>query len=236
MYAKSAPFYDAIYRAMGKDYAREATVLRALADREKRSPGARLLDVACGTGLHLRHLRDWFEVEGMDVNTSMLELARERLPEVPIHQADLCEFDLGHGFDVVTCLFSSIGYARTLTKLQQAVASMAAHLEPGGLLVIEPWLTPETWQDGHLGAVFVDEPELKVARMNVSRRKGRISIVQFEYLVGLPEGIQRFTERHELGLFSTEDYVEALAAAGLEAGFEEEGLTGRGLHWGRRPV
>ena len=51
-------------------------------------------------------------------------------------------FDLGCRFDVVTCLFSSIGYVGTVERLDQAIATMAAHLEPGGTLIVEPWLSP----------------------------------------------------------------------------------------------
>ena len=54
--------------------------------------------------------------------------------------ADMTSFDLGRRFDVVTCLFSSIGYVGTAERLDQAIATMAAHLEPGGTLIVEPWL------------------------------------------------------------------------------------------------
>src|SRR5207248_128933 len=85
---------------------------------------------------------------------------------------------------------------------------------PGGILVVEPWLAPADWLDRHVGAVFVDEPELKIARMNIAQREGNVSIVEFEYLVGTPDGIERFSERHELGLFTVEQYLEAFRAAG----------------------
>jgi ubiquinone/menaquinone biosynthesis C-methylase UbiE len=42
-------------------------------------PPARTLDVACGTGWLTRHLRG--EIVGLDASESMLEIARERVPE-----------------------------------------------------------------------------------------------------------------------------------------------------------
>jgi hypothetical protein len=109
---------------------------------------------------------------------------------------------------------------------------MARHLEPGGVLVVEPWLSPEVWVDRHVGAVFVDQPELKIARMNVGEREGNLSIFEFEYLVGTPNGLERFNERHELGLFTVEQYLEAFRAAGLEVDHDPEGPMGRGLYIG----
>jgi SAM-dependent methyltransferase len=219
--------YDAIYASV-RDYRREAAELDRLI--QERKPGARtLLDVACGTGTHLEHLSG-YELEGLDLDPEMLAVARERLPSVPFHEGDMADFDLGKHFDAVVCMFSSIGYVRTDERLRSAVASMARHLEPGGVLVVEPWLSPEVWLDRHVGAVFVDEPELKIARMNIAQRKGEVSIVEFEYLVGTPDGIERFTERHELGLFTVDQYLEAFRAASLEADHDPEGPMGRGLY------
>ena len=227
MFSRSARIYDAIYASI-RDYPLEAAELDRLI--QDRRPGARtLLDVACGTGAHLEHLTA-YEVEGLDLDPEMLAVARERLPEVSFHEGDMADFDLGKRFDAVVCLFSSIGYVRTEERLRSAIASMAGHLERGGVLVVEPWLSPDVWLDRHVGAVFVDEPELKIARMNIAQREGNISIVEFEYLVGTPDGIERFTERHELGLFTVEEYLEAFRGAGLEAEHDPEGPMGRGLY------
>jgi SAM-dependent methyltransferase len=227
VFSRSARLYDAVYASI-RDYPREAAELERLI--QQRRPGARtLLDVACGTGAHLEHLTG-YEVEGLDLDPEMLGVARERLPNVPLHEGDMADFDLGKRFDAVVCMFSSIGYVRTEERLRSAVASMARHLEPGGVLVVEPWLSPEAWVDRHVGAVFVDEPELKIARMNVGQREGNLSIFEFEYLVGTPNGLERFNERHELGLFTVEQYLEAFRAAGLEVDHDPEGPMGRGLY------
>jgi len=229
VFSRSARLYDAVYASI-RDYPREAAELDRLI-QERRAGARTLLDVACGTGAHLEHLTG-YEVEGLDLDPEMLGVARERLPNVPLHEGDMADFDLGKRFDAVVCMFSSIGYVRTAERLRSAVASMARHLEPGGVLVVEPWLSPEVWVDRHVGAVFVDQPELKIARMNVGEREGDLSIFEFEYLVGTPNGLERFNERHELGLFTVEQYLEAFRAAGLEVDHDPEGPMGRGLYIG----
>ncbi|MFQ5507177.1 MAG: class I SAM-dependent methyltransferase, partial [Planctomycetota bacterium] len=163
-----------------------------------------------------------------------LEAARERNPGIVLSRADMVDFELEARFDVVTCLFSSIGYAKTLDALRRALASMARHLEPGGLLVLEPWLAPADYHAGRLHALCVDDPELKITRMNLSERRGRLSVLDFHYLVGTPDGIRHFQEHHELGLFEVREYTEAMSRTGLRVHKEEEGLTGRGLFLGQR--
>jgi SAM-dependent methyltransferase len=232
MYRLSARIYDALYSF--KDYADEARRLHELI--QARTPGARtLLDVACGTGKHLAELRGWYEVEGVDVEPQLLALARDRLPDVPLHEADMTDFDLGREFDAVTCLFSAIGYAYPRERMRAAVRAMARHLAPGGLLAIEPWLTPERFREGHVGTLLVEHEGLHVARMNVVVREDELTSMDMHHLVGTSDGVEHFVERHELGLYTDEQYREALADAGLEPEHDEEGLIGRGLWLGVRP-
>jgi SAM-dependent methyltransferase len=235
MYAEFAQYYDAIYRSQGKDYEKECWRLHLLIQRHKQSPGNLLLDVACGTGGHLEHLRHLYEAEGLDNSQQMLAIARQKLPGVPLHRADMRDFDLGRRYDGIVCLFGSIGYVETVDSLEQTIRNMARHLISGGVLVVEPWLYPEEFQPGHLHAVFVDEPELKLARLSRSWREGNVMEIDFHFLVATPEGIQHFTEVHRLGLFEREEYVDAFEKAGLKVLIEPEGL-GRELFIGVKPA
>jgi SAM-dependent methyltransferase len=149
------------------------------------------------------------------------------------HQADMIHFELDKRFDVVTCLFSSIGYVRTIENLRRAVNCMAQHVMPGGVVFIEPWFTPDTWRPRTVHAQFVDEPELKIARVNTSYAEGRLSYFDLHYLIGTPEGTEHFVEHHELGLFEQGEMVAAFEEAGLLVSYDKEGLTGRGLYIGR---
>jgi SAM-dependent methyltransferase len=228
MFTGSAAFYDALYS--WKDYAAESEKLRALI--ATRMTAKTLLDVGCGTGLHLGYLKQHYAVEGLDLDPGLLTVAREQYPDIPFHEANMIDFKLAKRFDVVTCLFSAIGYACTLPAMTQAIATMARHLNSGGLLIVEPWLAPDEFTVGHLGAQFVNQPELKIARMNIGEVIDQISILNFHYMVGMPEGIHYFTERHELGLFTQDEYRAAFDKTGLQIEYDSEGLMGRGLYIG----
>jgi ubiquinone/menaquinone biosynthesis C-methylase UbiE len=227
MFRKTARFYDAIYS--WKDYRTEIDRLDRLIRERNREAGT-LLDVACGTGKHLELLKDAYEVEGVDIDPGMLAVARERLPGIPLHEGDMTSFDLGKRFDVVTCLFSSVAYARTPDRLTSAIASMTRHLADGGVLVVEPFFPPDKWEEGHLHALFVDEDALKISRVNLSGPAAAEITMSFHYLVGTPEEVTYFTEDHTVGLFTHEQYLQAFRAAGLEPEHDAEGLMGRGLY------
>lgn len=234
MFDRSQRLYDLVYSS--KDYAAEARRLVELI--EERRPAARsLLDVACGTGKHLAELRERFpDAEGLDLDEGLLAVAHERLPELALHHGDMTSFDLGRRFDAVTCLFSAIGYAVTQDRLRAAIAAMAGHLEPGGVLLVEPWLEPGVWKPGHLHLLTVDEPDVKIARGTIAGLEDTVSIMDFHYLVVTNDGAEHFSEHHEAGLFTRVQMTEAFVAAGLEVELDEEGLIGRGLYVATRPA
>lgn len=233
MFTKTAKHYDAVYS--DKDYESETEKLTALV-RERAPRSKTLLDVACGTGRHLEYLtrNPSFECTGVDLDDEMLSIARIRAPEAAFHNGDMRNFALGIQFDVVTCLFSSIGYTKTVEHMDRSVANMASHLVAGGLLVVEPWITPESWIVGKPHSSTAETEDFVVTRMMVAEPVERGRVV-FEYLIGDSSGINRVSETHEMGWFTHEEYMAAFQKAGLIAESIQPGLTNRGLYIGRKP-
>jgi ubiquinone/menaquinone biosynthesis C-methylase UbiE len=237
MFDTSAAYYDAIYRAAGKDYAAEAARVHEIVQRSTRGAGRRLLDVACGTGGHVEHLKQWYAVEGVDLSPEMLEIARSRNPEVTFHLGDMTTLRLGETFDAVICLFSSIGYVQTVETLNQTLRAFARHTAPGGVVVVDGWMTPDRWKPLYLDALLVNEPDLKIARLSRNVQEGMRSIMNMHHLVVTAEGATSFVERHEMGLFTPEQYCAAFEQAGLTVTYDPDGgLSGRGVYVGVRPA
>jgi SAM-dependent methyltransferase len=232
MYKRSAMVYDAIYRAQGKDYAAEAQKICELIERYKNSEGSLFLDLGCGTGNHIVYLQEKFKIEGLDNSEEMIGIARNKFPSLRFYLANMIDFNTGRTYDVITCLFSAIGYVVTFPSLGQTLKTIARHLQPEGIIIMEPWFGPGVLDTGTVHAVFVDEPGMKIARMNINRVEENISYLDFHYLVATPTGIEYFSETHSLGIFTDDEYQQAFRSAGLKVVHDPDGLDGRGLYIG----
>lgn len=230
-YERSAHLYDLMY--VRRDYTTTGEEIRELAERAL--PGAEdLLDVGCGTGRHLEVLSNWYRGEGLDINPMMIEQTRARCPHLGLYEDDMRSFQLERSFDVITCLFSAIGHVETAAAMHRSIERMAAHLRSPGLLIVEPWFTPETFWDGHLAANFQSESETKLAWMYRQRREGLMAVLDIHYLVGGEGQPEYILERQDLGLFTREEMTAALEDAGLAVDYRESTVWNRGLYVGRR--
>jgi ubiquinone/menaquinone biosynthesis C-methylase UbiE len=227
MFANTAEFYDLVYSF--KDYENEAAKIRDLIRAEH--PGAKsILDVACGTGEHARFLAEEFAVDGIDLQSEFIDASRKKVASGTFSVADMRSFELSKKYDVVQCLFSSIGYLTQPDDVVDALMAFKRHLNSGGLIIVEPWFTPEAFQAGTLHmAPPVDQPDLKIVRMNVSEREGNLSRLRFHYLIGRKDGVKYLEEDHELALYSLDEMLLFFKRAGLAVHHDPVGIFGRGL-------
>ena len=234
LYSEFAKYYDLIYSF--KNYKKEALRVKELVSKYKVSTGKDLLDVGCGTGHHLEYLKDEFYCMGVDISDEILEVAKRNVKGVTFAQADMTRLNLGKQFDVITCLFSSIGYVKTYANLERTLEGFARHLKTGGVVLIEPWFTKSTFIEGHPSMTTYDGKDIKIARLCVSRIKGNLSIQDMHYLVAeRGKSVTHSVDRHEMGLFETDKTLAIMKKTGLHARFLKRGLmTSRGLFVGAK--
>lgn len=100
--------------------------------------GARILDVCCGSGEFAAWLSQSHRVTGIDLSIPMLEIARNKTPNACFEQHDMRTFRLqSRDFDAAVCFYNSFNQAMTASGLRAAVASIAAHLRPGGWFLFD---------------------------------------------------------------------------------------------------
>ncbi|HEX6472884.1 MAG TPA: class I SAM-dependent methyltransferase [Streptosporangiaceae bacterium] len=99
-------------------------------------PGAKVLDVGCGTGLPTaRRLADaGCDVTGIDISDGMLQLARRDVPEGTFYQLDVAALPAKGieegGFDAVVAFFSLLMLTRE--EIPPTLRTLRRLLKPGG--------------------------------------------------------------------------------------------------------
>ena len=231
MFANTAEFYDLIYSF--KNYENEAAMIRNLINAEH--PHAKtILDVACGTGEHARFLAADFSVDGIDLQPEFVQVSQRKAVTGEFKVADMRSFELEKKYDVVQCLFSSIGYLTSGEDVISALKCFRQHLRPGGIVVVEPWFTPDVYEAGvpHM-APPIDTPNLKIVRMNVSEKVGDLSLIRFHYLIARKEGVEHVEEDHQLALYTIDEMQSFFDSANLLVKYDPVGIFGRGIYVAR---
>ena len=100
-----------------------------------------VLELGCGTGRPLlRWLAAGHQVEGIDASADMLAIlhrhAAARGLHPTVHHGDFAPLDLPRRYAGIFCNAGSFALVRPDDRARAAVASYAAHLEPGGVLAM----------------------------------------------------------------------------------------------------
>jgi SAM-dependent methyltransferase len=232
LHNKLAKYYDRVYSF--KDYLDEAVRLQNLIIKYLESGGNALLDVGCGTGLHLKHLKDDFVCTGVDVSKSMLKIARKNVKGVTFKEADMKTLRLGKQFDVIVCLLSSIGYVKTAVSLNKTIQNFSEHLRKGGLALIEPSHAKSFYVSGEPRITTYNGKDAKIARVNFTKIRQSTAVLNMHIVIA-ERGIDAryFMDRHELGLFGINNMLKIMKTSGFKLKYLKNGLmTGRELFVG----
>jgi SAM-dependent methyltransferase len=144
--ARYAALYDLFYS--DKPYDEEVRFVAGQLSGHGVGRGARILELACGTGGHaIRLAKLGYEVIAADYSEAMIaegrRKARRQRAIVKFEQRDMRKLGAPEQpFDAALCLFDSIGYARTDAGIVAAIRGVHRSLRPGGLFLLEFWHAP----------------------------------------------------------------------------------------------
>ncbi len=213
-FEKIAPYYDAMY--VDPDaYELEVRFACRLIERYRDTNGYALLDLACGTGEQCNYFSECFAVTGLDLSAEMLKCARAKLPHLRFVQADMFNFSFPAPFDAIASLYGSVGFADGKEQLEQGFACVYRHLKPGGVFLLTPWSTKETFEE-KLVTDARTSGEISFCRMESVRRIAEDKVrVEMHHLIGKGLEIEEHHGEQLISLFSEEEYRTALQEAGF---------------------
>lgn len=172
--------------------------------RYSRGPVGTLLNLGCGGGKNVFNLKQRFEVTGVDLSPVMLEQAARLNPECRFVEGDMRTLRLGVQFDAVL-MDDAISCMACLGDFEAALRTAHAHLRPGGVLVVTPDTTVETFCQNRttvtpgqrlpegLDVVFVEnnydpdgtDEHYETTVVYLIREHGRLRIESDHWLMGL---------------------------------------------------
>ena len=140
LYEHIAGDYDAVTGAAGRRQAAQAM----LAELRRRHPFDRVLDVACGNGMHAMMLAGMgVSVTAADISEAMLDQARRRSAEAGLAvrwlHAPMQEIakHVEGPFDAILCLGNSLPHLLDSHQLARTLAGLANLLAPSGVVVLQ---------------------------------------------------------------------------------------------------
>src|SRR5262245_22414306 len=183
----------------------------------KLAPGAKVLDLACGTGRHaVAMAQRGFAVTGIDFNARYLELAEEAAGRAGISvawtQADMRALEFARAFDAAYSFFTSFGYY-TDDENEQVLANVVRSLRPGGQFLIDLMnrdflLThprQRTWMQRDDGALLMEENTIDLTTSRVTSRQLLIE----------PSGGSRVTKEYDLRAYTCAELSALMRRHGL---------------------
>lgn len=197
-------------------YEAEGAVYAALLSQAAVGPVRTVLELGSGGGNLAANLPDAWDVTLLDASEAMLDVSRRLNPDRAHVVGDLRTARLGRTFDAVV-LHDAVMYLLSPADLDAAVATIAAHLRPGGACLVVPDVTEDTFFETTMEDGADDED--RAARLIEWRwdpdPSDGVFLTELVLLLREHGRVRVVHETHPMGLFSREQVADALAAHDL---------------------
>ena len=213
-----------VYNEFGWNYYPEAFAEQLLQWLEThRIPVRTALDLACGTGVLCRCLKDrGIESRGMDFSEGMIAIARTERPDIPYDVADMTVYRPDTQFDLVTCTGDALNHIPVLGDLGRIFENVYAYLSPGGYFIFDLRDESEISTEEPFDLQFDEHISARFQITRPAENKVHLQTQVFE------DGVHSFTE----DIFETVHDREAVLELLRRAGFSIESCAHRLLEDG----
>ena len=236
--SSKTPWYDEAFRGeyldlyAHRDDASARAEVRWLLETLELPAEAKILDLACGDGRHLRAFQSMGSIAlGLDRSRDLLRRAREKGTESQLLRGDLRKLPFTRSFDLITLFFTSFGYFPEEAEDLAVLNSISAALRDGGQVMID-FLNAAVVRES-----LVPESEKRIAGMKLSERR-RISedgrrVQKTVTIIG--PGEERRSYREDVRLYELDDFEGMFAKVGLRSVASFGSLSGERFDASRSP-
>ena len=152
----------------------------------------------------------------MDISKGMLNIARSLNPEVTYIHGDMRSIRLDGRFDAVA-IPDSIDYMQTLEQLNEAIDTASEHLRSGGVLLIVANTAEQFRENNFVYTGSKDDIDITIFENNyVPDKSGSTYEATLVYLIRRNSYLEIYNDRHVLGLFPIELWLNLLRKSGFE--------------------
>ena len=218
LYTDLAPWFHLLTHP--SSYGDEADFVIRVVDEVVEGEARTLLELGSGGGNNASHLKARFECTLSDLSPEMLALSRTLNPECEHLVGDMRTLRLGRTFDVVFA-HDAISYLTSEDDLRRAIETAAAHVRPGGVVILTPDATTEIFEPGtdHGGHDGEDGRSLRFLEWTHAPDPPGSSSYTVDYAIVLRtpgEPLEIVHDRHTLGVFPEATWRRLLTESRLE--------------------
>jgi len=214
-FTHSAEYYEVLTNATAR-LAREGPLLDACLNE---APGRRVIDLACGTGLHALFFAErGAAVTAVDLSPDMVAHAsRVRRHDGIVYRVEDMRNVTGGPWDLILCLGNSLSLLASEQDLAAMFAHLSGQLAPGGLMLTQTlnYAAPQAAQPRHrIEEVTAGDTTVTAVKSLVPR--GNRTLLSLTFFATQRDAVDTVAEAAVLRNWSIEELCRAIEQAGLD--------------------
>ena len=202
------------------EYAEEAALYVQMIEAPARRPVREVLELGSGGGNNASHMKRSFAMTLVEPADGMRKISRQLNPECTHLSGDMRHVRLERTFDAVF-VHDAVMYMTTEDDLRAALQTVAAHLAPGGVGLVAPDATAETFYESTEHGGSEDDSGRRARYLEWTLPPDpdeSIYIVHYAFMLREPEGsVQVVHDVHREGLFPRTTWLRLFREVGLVA-------------------
>ncbi|HEX5849221.1 MAG TPA: class I SAM-dependent methyltransferase [Rubrobacter sp.] len=212
------------------EYAEEAALYVDMLREAARRPVREVLELGSGGGNNASHMKQAFAMTLVEPSDGMRENSRRLNPECEHLPGDMRYVRLGRTFDAVF-LHDAVAYMTTEDDLRSALETVAVHLAPGGVALVAPDVTTETFSEttDHGGGEDEEGRRARYLEWMLPPEPGESTpTVHYVFLLRDVDGnVSAVHDVHHEGLFPRVTWLRLFREVGLDAELVARTIEGR---------